>query len=96
MGLLVDQGILNRQHSEVCIVSSGYRGPASSNTSPGVLQGWEWLEEDWHIDMGGHEDACVDDEGWCYAVDFNWFRHPPLPGSGRFRRVRSVQAQDGY
>jgi hypothetical protein len=61
-----------------------------------VLQGWEWLEEDWHIDMGGHEDACVDDEGWCYAVDFNWFRHPPLPGSGRFRRVRSVQAQDGY
>ena len=38
--------------------------------------------------MTGHEDACVDNEGWCYAVDFNWLRHPPAPGSGRFRRVR--------
>lgn len=51
------------------------------------MQGWQWLDEDWHIDMTGHEEASVDDEGWYYAVDFNWLRHPPLPGSGRFRRV---------
>jgi hypothetical protein len=37
--------------------------------------------------MTGHEDACVDDEGWYYAVDFNWLKHPPAPGSGRFKRV---------
>ena len=55
----------------------------------GTAQGWQWLDEDWHIDMTGHEDACVDNEGWCYAVDFNWLRHPPAPGSGRFRRVRA-------
>jgi hypothetical protein len=51
------------------------------------VQGWQWLDEDWHIDMTGHEDACVDNEGWYYAVDFNWLKHPPAPGSGRFKRV---------
>ena len=52
-----------------------------------VVQAWQWLDEDWHIDMTGHEDACVDNEGWYYAVDFNWLKHPPAPGSGRFKRV---------
>ena len=51
------------------------------------VQGWQWLDEDWHIDMTGHEDACVDNEGWYYAVDFNWLKHPPAPASGRFKRV---------
>ena len=51
------------------------------------VQGWQWLDEDWHIDMTGHEDACVDNEGWYYAVDFNWLKHPPATGSGRFKRV---------
>lgn len=58
-----------------------------SNSSPCPAQGWQWLDEDWHIDMTGHEDACVDNEGWYYAVDFNWLKHPPGPGSGRFKRV---------
>lgn len=74
-----------------CLVS-GFRAPGWGATRlicPARLQGWEWLEEDWHIDMAGHEEGCVDDEGWYYAVDFNWLRHPPLPGSGRFRRVRA-------
>ena len=52
-----------------------------------ATQGWQWLDEDWHIDMTGHEDACVDNEGWYHAVDFNWLKHPPGPGSGRFKRV---------
>jgi len=40
--------------------------------------------------MTGHEEACVDNEGWYYAVDFNWLKHPPAPGSGRFKRVCAV------
>ena len=57
------------------------------------VQGWQWLDEDWHIDMTGHEDACVDNEGWYYAVDFNWLKHPPAPGSGRFKRVHPCCTQ---
>ncbi len=40
--------------------------------------------------MTGHEEGCVDDEGWYYAVDFNWLKHPPAPGAGRFKRVRHL------
>ena len=52
-------------------------------------QGWEWADEDWKIDMAGLEEGAVDDEGWSYAVDFNWCRIPPPPGAGKFRRVRA-------
>ena len=58
-----------------------------TSSRPSGVQGWQWLDEDWHIDMTGHEDACVDNEGWYYAVDFNWLKHPPAPASGRFKRV---------
>jgi len=51
-------------------------------------QGWEWADEDWKIDMAGLEEGAVDEEGWSYAVDFNWFKIPPPPGAGKFRRVR--------
>lgn len=41
--------------------------------------------------MTGHKEGCVDDEGWYYAVDFNWLKHPPQPGAGRFKRVSPEQ-----
>ncbi|BDA46025.1 probable Tectonin beta-propeller repeat-containing protein 1 at N-terminal half [Coccomyxa sp. Obi] len=69
-------------------VPSGAESMDFHNVAPKLREGWEWLEEDWHIDMTGHEDGCVDDEGWYYAVDFNWLKHPPPPGAGRFKRVR--------
>jgi len=28
------------------------------------VQDWQWLDEDWHIVMTGHKNACVDSEGW--------------------------------
>lgn len=54
------------------------------------LQGWRWLEDEWFIDMGGLGMAAVDEHGWSYAVDFSWLHHPPLAGSGRFKRVNPV------
>lgn len=46
-----------------------------------------WLEEDWAIDISGLVDGAVDEEGWTYAVDFNWVTWPPPPGSGTPRTV---------
>ena len=57
-----------------------------------LAQGWEWADEDWKIDVAGLEEGAVDEEGWSYAVDFNWCRIPPPPGAGKFRRVRAPPA----
>lgn len=51
------------------------------------IQGWKWLEDEWLVDMGGLGQACIDSEGWSYAVDFPWLHQPPNPGAGRFKRV---------
>jgi len=52
------------------------------------VQGWEWKEEGWQIDMRGLVENAVDEEGWAYATDFSWMVWPPKAGQGRFRKVR--------
>ena len=47
------------------------------------------MEEEWSIDMAGLSEAAVDAEGWSHAVDFSWLHNPPVPGAGRFKRVRA-------
>lgn len=47
------------------------------------VQGYEWEEDKWHVDLSGHTGGAVDAEGWAYAVDFAWLPMPPPPGSGR-------------
>ncbi|KAK9803004.1 hypothetical protein WJX73_009310 [Symbiochloris irregularis] len=56
--------------------------------APKLPKGWKWLEDEWLVDMGGLGQACIDNEGWSYAVDFPWLHQPPNPGAGRFKRVR--------
>lgn len=51
------------------------------------MQGWEWAEDGWQIDMRGVLDNSVDEEGWTYATDFSWIQWPPAAGTGRFRKV---------
>lgn len=40
--------------------------------------------------MKGLMENGVDEEGWSYAVDFPWIQWPPVPGSGKFRKVRTT------
>lgn len=47
------------------------------------LQGHQWEEAKWHVDLSGLVAAAVDAEGWAYAVDFPWLLTPPPPGAGR-------------
>lgn len=57
-----------------------------------IGQGWKWEDEDWHVDMAGASETSVDADGWSYAVDFPWLRLPPLPGSGRQRKVYCLRS----
>ena len=61
-----------------------------------LCQGWAWKEEGWQIDLTGLEKEGCDEEGWTYATDFSWLTFPPLPGAGRFKRVRISTASDLY
>jgi hypothetical protein len=41
---------------------------------PRLPAGWEWAEDEWHVDMTGAEEDRVDAEGWSYTTDFRWGR----------------------
>ncbi|KAL6764436.1 hypothetical protein V8C86DRAFT_3084254 [Haematococcus lacustris] len=61
-------------------------GPSSKGfdiIEPQLPPGWLWLEDEWLLDMAGKEDACVDENGWSYALDFIYLTHPPPPNSGK-------------
>ncbi|KAK9817772.1 hypothetical protein WJX72_002011 [[Myrmecia] bisecta] len=60
---------------------------AFDSVAPQLPPGWRWVEDDWQIDMTGLVDSSVDEEGWTYAVDFNWLRMPPASGAGK-KKVR--------
>eukprot|EP00884_Botryococcus_braunii_P007808 jgi/Botrbrau1/17028/Bobra.49_2s0084.1 len=67
----------------------GGRSSMSFQTvEPRLRKGWVWLEEDWAIDISGLAEGAVDEEGWTYAVDFNWVSWPPPSGSGTPRLMR--------
>ena len=34
--------------------------------------GWRWLSNEWRLDVDGYDLAAVDEEGWYYALDFNY------------------------
>ncbi|KIY92467.1 hypothetical protein MNEG_15496 [Monoraphidium neglectum] len=77
-------------------------GPMSmlfESVVPRLPAGWEWAEDEWHVDMTGAEEDGVDAEGWSYSVDFSYFTWPPQPGQGKatmktwVRRRRWVRAR---
>ncbi len=50
-------------------------GPTSmlfEKVVPRLPRGWEWAEDEWHVDMTGEEEDGVDAEGWSYSMDFRW------------------------
>ncbi|MEW5308868.1 MAG: hypothetical protein WDW38_000793 [Sanguina aurantia] len=51
--------------------------------APLLPPGWKWAEENWEIDMDGYDTEAVDAEGWTYALDFSYLRHPPPMQSGK-------------
>ncbi|KDD76764.1 hypothetical protein H632_c113p0, partial [Helicosporidium sp. ATCC 50920] len=50
--------------------------------APRLEEGWQWLEETWHVDLSGSIVDAVDDEGWSYGLDFGRVAHPFAPGAG--------------
>lgn len=42
-----------------------------------------WVEAEWQLDMEGLERECVDENGWTYALDFNYLKYPPPPSESQ-------------
>lgn len=74
---------------------STVEGKMSSDTFPEVKPlpaGWEW-DGDWFVDTSGSKNSrkLRDEQGWMYAVDFDWFKKAPFPGEGECTSLHYVR-----
>jgi len=50
---------------------------------PPLPPGYRWLEDEWQLDLEGMDQEAVDENGWSYALDFNYLKYPHPPGGGK-------------
>ncbi len=70
------------QHSPLILITlPSY--PCNPNIHPVTLPP-RWREDEWQLDIEALEREGVDEQGWTYALDFNYLKHPPPQGSGKY------------
>ena len=61
-----------------------YTSQKLEDVVPDLPEGWEWVEEEWRVDLSGTASGTTDANGWSYALDFSRnVVFPFPPGSGK-------------
>ena len=83
-GHFLPTDLMNRWNARKAKNNGIYTSQKLEHIVPDLPVGWEWVEEEWRVDLSGTESCTTDANGWSYALDFSRnVVFPFPPGSGK-------------
>ena len=83
-GHFLPTDLMNKWNVRTAKSNGIYTSQKLEDVVPDLPEGWEWVEEEWRVDLSGTASGTTDANGWSYALDFSRnVVFPFPPGSGK-------------
>jgi hypothetical protein len=93
-GHFLPTDLMNRWNVRRAKTNGIYTSQKLGDVVPDLPEGWEWVEDEWRVDLTGSASGTTDANGWSYALDFSRnVVFPFPPGSGKSKMSDFVRTR---